>query len=66
MRRVGRDSIKGDMVNTFKKVVLAKTEDILTQFFTAWQNEDWAGMSEACQQSWSNFIKVHAVDRLMT
>jgi hypothetical protein len=52
-------------MNTFKKVVLSKTEGILTKFFTAWKNEDWAGMSDACQLSWSNFIKVPAVDRLI-
>lgn len=44
-------------MNDFEKVVLAKTKDILTQFFAAWQNEDWVAMSEACQSSWREFAK---------
>jgi hypothetical protein len=51
-------------MNTFKKVVLSKTEDILKGFFAAWQNEDWVGMSDACQPSWAKYIKVSAIARL--
>lgn len=40
-----------------EKAVISKTNDILTQFFTAWKNEDWETMSDACQPSWREFTK---------
>lgn len=44
-------------MNQFEKVVLSKTKDILSQFFTAWQNEDCDAMGEVCQPSWKEFAK---------
>jgi len=40
-----------------EKAVILKTKNILFQFFTSWQNEDWDSMGDACQSSWREFIK---------
>lgn len=51
-------------MNAYEKAIKSKTEDVLKQFFTSWQNKDWEAMKEACQPSWVKYIKVSAVDKL--